>query len=72
MPRARLTFEKEGIEVIPAPTDFLVTKMDWKQLQQTPQATLLNSIPQAGRLQQTTRALKEYFGIIVYWLKGWI
>lgn len=72
MPRARLTFEKQGIEVIPAPTDFLVTKMDWKQLQQTPQATLLNCIPQAERLQQTTRVLKEYLGIFVYWLKGWI
>ncbi|PSO48613.1 MAG: hypothetical protein BRC33_09005 [Cyanobacteria bacterium SW_9_44_58] len=72
MPRARLTFKKQGIEVIPAPTDFLVTKMDWQQLQRTPQATLLNCIPQAGRLQQTTRALKEYFGIVVYWLKGWI
>jgi len=72
MPRALLTFQKQGIEVIAAPTDFLVTKMEWQQLQRTPQATLLNWLPQAGRLQQTTQALKEYFGIVVYWLKGWI
>lgn len=72
MPRSRLVFQKQGINVIPAPTDFLVTQIDWEQLQSTPQATLLNCLPDVGRLQQTTQAIKEYIGIVVYWLKGWI
>jgi uncharacterized SAM-binding protein YcdF (DUF218 family) len=72
MPRSLLVFKKQGINVIPAPTDFIVTKVDWQQLQSTPQATLLNCLPDAGRLQQTTQALKEYLGIFVYWLRGWI
>lgn len=72
MPRSMLVFKKQDINVIPAPTDFTVTQLDWEQLQSTPQATILNLIPDAGRLQQTTQALKEYIGIVVYWLKGWI
>ncbi len=72
MTRSLLVFQKQGLNVIPAPTDFLVTELDWKQLNSTPQAILLNSLPDAGRLQQTTQALKEYLGMLVYWLKGWI
>lgn len=72
MPRSLLVFKKQGIDVIPAPTDFLVSELDWKQLQSTPQATILNLLPDAGHLHQTTKALKEYIGIFVYWLKGWI
>ncbi len=72
MPRSLRVFQKQGIDVIPAPTDFLVTKVDWEQLQSTPQATLLNLLPNAENLKQTTQALKEYIGMVVYWLKGWI
>ncbi|NBD17195.1 MAG: YdcF family protein [Cyanobacteria bacterium] len=72
MPRSLRVFQKQGIDVIPAPTDFLVTQLDWEQLQITPQATLLNLLPSAENLKQTTQALKEYLGLIVYWLKGWI
>lgn len=72
MPRSLRVFQKQGIDVIPAPTDFLVTQLDWEQLQMTPQATLLNLLPSAENLKQTTQALKEYLGLIVYWLKGWI
>jgi uncharacterized SAM-binding protein YcdF (DUF218 family) len=72
MPRSLRVFQKQEIEVIPAPTDFLVTKVDWEQLQGTPQATILNFLPSADNLKQTTQALKEYLGIFVYWLKGWI
>ncbi|MDR9402845.1 MAG: YdcF family protein [Halothece sp. Uz-M2-17] len=72
MPRSLRVFQKQNINVIPAPTDFLVTEVDWEQLQRTPQATLLNLLPSAENLQQTTQALKEYLGMFVYWLKGWI
>jgi len=72
MPRSLRVFQKQGIDVIPAPTDFLVTQLDWEQLQMSSQATLLNLLPSADYLKQTTQALKEYLGLIVYWLKGWI
>jgi len=72
MPRSLRVFQKQGIDVIPSPTDFLVTQLDWEQLQMSPQATLLNLLPSAENLKQTTQALKEYLGLIVYWLKGWI
>ena len=72
MPRSLRVFQKQEIDVIPAPTDFLVTQLDWEQLQHTPQATLLSLLPHADHLQETTQALKEYLGMIVYWLRGWI
>lgn len=72
MPRSVLTFKKQNINIIPAPTDFSMTKQHWEQLQSTPQATLINSLPSAGNLEQTTKVLKEYLGILIYWLRGWI
>ncbi len=72
MPRSVLTFKKQEINIIPAPTDFSITKQHWEQLQSTPQATLINSLPSAGNLEQTTKVLKEYLGIFIYWLRGWI
>lgn len=72
MPRSLRVFQKQGIDVIPAPTDFLVTQVDWEHLQSTPQATVLNLLPSADHLKQTTQAIKEYIGMVVYWLKGWI
>lgn len=72
MPRSLLVFQHQGIEAIPAPTDFLVTRPSLQQLDRTPQATLLNLLPNVDRLALTTRAIKEYVGIVVYWLRGWL
>jgi uncharacterized SAM-binding protein YcdF (DUF218 family) len=72
MPRSLLVFQSQGIEAVPAPTDFLIAEPDLEQLDRTPQATLLNLLPSVDRLALTTRAIKEYVGIVVYWLRGWI
>ena len=72
MPRSLLIFKRQGIDAIPAPTDFLITAKDLQELQSSPQSTLLNLLPDADRLQQSTRALKEYIGIMVYRLRGWL
>jgi len=72
MPRSLLIFKRQGIAAIPAPTDFLVTDNELKEPQNSPQATLLNLIPDAKQLDNSTRALKEYIGIIVYRLRGWL
>lgn len=71
MPRALSIFKRRGIAAIAAPTDFLVTNNELQEMQDGPQAKLLNLLPDADRLQQTTRALKEYVGIFVYRLRGW-
>ena len=72
MPRSLLIFKRQGIAAIPAPTDFYVTDNELEEPQNSPQATLLNLIPDAKQLDNFTRALKEYIGIIVYRLRGWL
>lgn len=71
-PRSILIFKKQQIPVIPAPTDFLVTERDLQEIQDSWQGFLLNIIPDAANLQNSTKALKEYIGIIVYRLRGWL
>lgn len=72
LPRSLLIFKRQGIDTIPAPTDFLVSQSDSESLAGTPAAFLLNCLPDAHRLEQTTKALKEYIGIFVYGLRGWL
>jgi uncharacterized SAM-binding protein YcdF (DUF218 family) len=71
MPRSVEIFKKQGIEVTPAPTDFLVTQQELQESQSTPQGRILSVIPEADNLQRLTRALKEYIGIFIYRLRGW-
>lgn len=70
MPRSLKIFRKQGIDVIPAPTDFIAAPP--LESQQTFHSTVVRSLPQAENLQQVTRVLKEYIGIVVYWLRGWL
>lgn len=73
MPRAVGLFERQGFEVIPAPTDFLVTQAAYGAAQEGRLANaLINLLPSAENLALTSRALKEYFGILVYQLRGWL
>lgn len=72
MPRSLKIFQKLGIDAIPAPTDFFVSNQELEEVDNSWQATILNVMPDADRLQQTTRALKEYIGLVVYRLRGWL
>jgi len=73
MPRAVGLFEKQGFEVIPAPTDYNVTQSDWERLWQPNLTTqLFNALPSVGNLSDITLALKEYLGIFTYRLRGWL
>ncbi|HIK16934.1 MAG TPA: YdcF family protein [Leptolyngbyaceae cyanobacterium M33_DOE_097] len=72
MPRSLRIFQKLGIEAIPAPTDFLYTEEEQGWLSSTSEAISLNVLPDADRLRVITRALKEYVGTFVYWLRGWV
>jgi uncharacterized SAM-binding protein YcdF (DUF218 family) len=72
MPRSLKIFQRQGIEAIPAPTDFLVTQHDIEESTNTTEAIVLNLLPDTDRLDKTTRALKEYIGTVVYRLRGWL
>ena len=72
MPRSLKIFKKQGIAAIAAPTDFLVTGRDLQEPLNSSQAIALNAIPDADRLEQTTRVLKEYIGMFIYRLRGWL
>ena len=71
-PRALKIFQRQGIDVIPTPTDFLVSQDDLQELTNTPKSAILNLLPDTDNLHQFTIALKEYLGIFIYWLRGWI
>ena len=71
MPRALRIFQRQGLDVIPAPTDFLTTAVDPDAPPASLEAQLLAALPDAGRLATTTLALKEYVGLVVYRLRGW-
>ncbi len=73
MPRSVKLFEKQGIEVIPAPADFAVPFQEWEELQDAPlPARLIALLPSSSNLQLTTSVLHEYIGILVYRLRGWL
>lgn len=63
MPRSVAIFNKIGFTVIPATTDFLSgdDDVDW----------LLNTLPSAEALSNSTLALKEWVGLLTYRLRGW-
>lgn len=72
MPRAVGVFQKLGIEVIPMPVDYSVTQVDFTIDQQDWLGRLLEFFPSSANLSMTTNALKEYFGLLTYRLRGWI
>ncbi|PZV12278.1 MAG: hypothetical protein DCF20_18030 [Pseudanabaena sp.] len=67
MPRSIQIFRKVGFESIPAPTDFLaVQNENSKGL-----AAVLELLPSADALKNTTNVIKEYIGLLIYQLAGW-
>ena len=73
MPRSVALFEKQGIQVIPAPADFTITEDSWKQLTDNNLAGwLIAWLPNTSNLGLTSNALKEYLGWLAYWLRGWL
>lgn len=71
MPRSLLIFKKLGINAIPAQTDYTAVHIDPESLK-TLEAVTLDLLPDAEQIRRTTRALKEYIGIFIYWLRGWV
>lgn len=72
MPRSLAIFKHQGFDVTAAPTDFLVTKGELDAIGSTPKSAILNLLPDSRNLDNFTFALKEYIGMIVYRLRGWV
>ena len=73
MPRAYRIFAKTDLNITPIPADYLVTQEDWNHYTQPDLVVqLVNLLPRAENLHWTTRALKEYVGILIYRLRGWL
>jgi uncharacterized SAM-binding protein YcdF (DUF218 family) len=73
MPRAVAIFKHQGFVVIPAPADYNITQADWDRIWAPNLTTqIFNLLPSVGNLSDTTSALKEYIGILIYRLRGWL
>ena len=73
MPRSVMLFEKQGVEVIPLPTDFSVTQAGWDDLFSPDiQTQLINLVPTVGNISATSNVMKEYIGMVVYRMNGWL
>jgi uncharacterized SAM-binding protein YcdF (DUF218 family) len=72
MPRSMAIFKKLDINAIAAPTDYRLSRSEIDQPNTQIQAAILALLPNADDLAMTTLALKEYVGIVVYKLKGWL
>ncbi len=69
MPRSLAIFRKLGIDAIAAPTDFRTL---YPRAYISPESVLLSTLPTAEHLAYTSKALKEYVGLLAYWLRGWV
>ncbi|AFY61824.1 YdcF family protein [Synechococcus sp. PCC 6312] len=69
MPRALGIFRHFNLDVVPAPTDY---RSNGTTVLAGLAAIPFYLIPDAEQLRLTTIMLKEYFGLGVYWLRGWL
>ena len=60
LPRAKLLFDKAGVDTFPYPTDFKAASRD---------VTWLHFIPSADAFRNTSSGIREYIGRFYYWLK---
>lgn len=72
MMRSYLIFKKQGINAIPVPTDFVFIDNPLTSEGDTWEATVLSCIPDVENMVVTTRVLKEYLGMFIYFLRGWL
>ena len=72
MPRSVLIFRRQGIDIIPAPTDFLVGEQELQQHNYSLESKTLSFFPNTGSLDRTAMVMKEYIGKFVYRLRGWL
>lgn len=70
MPRSVWLFQQQGIQVIPAPTDFTITDQGWQDLFSASwENVLINLLPTSANLKSTTSVEKEYLGMLMNLLR---
>ncbi len=72
MPRSLAIFKHLGMNAIAAPTDYHVSKLEIDQPNVSLESAILSLLPSEENLSQTTQAIREYIGILVYKLRGWL
>lgn len=73
MPRSVALFKKQGFNVVPLPVDYSVTENESAEGQRGNLITkVLDVVPSASNLALTTNALKEYLGMLIYSIQGWM
>jgi uncharacterized SAM-binding protein YcdF (DUF218 family) len=72
MPRSMAIFKKVDINAIAAPTDYRISQQEIDQPNRQIESVILALLPNEADLSLTTSALREYIGIWVYRLKGWL
>ena len=63
LPRSYALFKKAGIDAVPVASDFYITDQRYNPF---------SFIPSLGSLALSSIAIKEYAGLFVYRLMGWI
>ena len=71
-PRSLKIFARQGIDVIPAPTDFMISEQDTIRHDYSTESQILSYIPSARSIHFTTQMIKEYIGTFIYRLRGWV
>jgi uncharacterized SAM-binding protein YcdF (DUF218 family) len=72
MPRSMAIFQRLGIKAIAAPTDYRISLLEIDQPNGQTAAAILSFLPNEDCFSLTTQAIREYIGIFVYKLRGWI
>jgi uncharacterized SAM-binding protein YcdF (DUF218 family) len=61
--RSLALFRSLGVDAIPAATDYTISgPFPWSRIE--------TWLPSAGSLEGTAASIKEYLGVLVYWLRG--
>lgn len=73
MPRSAAIFTRQGVDIIPAPTDYEFVQPDWDEGETAGWFYWgLSLLPDAKSLELTTNVMKEYVGMMIYRLRGWM
>ncbi|MGD1856179.1 MAG: YdcF family protein [Leptolyngbyaceae cyanobacterium] len=72
MPRSIAIFKKQGFDVTAAPTDYWVSQKFLEEMRGMSLGTALYVLPDSTALDFFTKALKEYIGLVIYRLRGWL
>lgn len=72
MPRSMAIFKHLGINAIAAPTDYRVSQLELDEPNRQSESLILGFFPSEEWFSLTTQAIREYIGLLVYKLKGWL